>query len=249
MRVPSEEVDKVRKILKQNNFPTKEPELSETARVLGLQRFGKNKWKRSKEIQPFSGKSYTDLWSWIATLASSHYPVLDWLRPAARAIERHAALDKPKAKGTDGFSEAIKLKCSQLYEDILLRGDPTHGNFMVDPNQQWKLYTDASKFVLGAAIYFGNTRVGDVSWLRHLGDIRPIDLLELEAVLKGLNRLVCTWHRALEIKDRLSLIVHVDNQPVLGQLNRRKANHWLSSKGLTSAIVESRLQFVPLLVT
>jgi hypothetical protein len=40
------------------------------------------------------------------------------------------------------------------------------------------------------------------------------------------------------------LVVCVDNAPVVGQLNRKKNNHWKSAHGLMSASSEMRLQMI-----
>ncbi|KAF4646635.1 hypothetical protein FOL47_005875, partial [Perkinsus chesapeaki] len=117
-------------------------------------------------------------------------------------------------------------------------GDPAKGTFMVNPEAPWVLYTDASADAIGACLYFGGDLVEDKSWLRAVKDIRPIDTVELEAALKGLNNVVVPWLRALNIKEGKKLLVYVDNKPVLGQLTRKQSKHWVSSKGLASGAAE-----------
>ncbi|KAF4721489.1 hypothetical protein FOZ63_024998, partial [Perkinsus olseni] len=91
---------------------------------------------------------------------------------------------------------------------------------------------------IGACLYFGNDLVEDKSWLRDVRDIRPIDTVELEAALKGLNNVVVPWLRALGIKHGKKITMYVDNKPVLGQLSRKQAKHWVASKGLASGAAE-----------
>ena len=77
LKVPNELLSNVKKILETNGFPTKAPEPAEQARVLGLQRVGKNRWKRREAISGLSGNTYKDLWSFTAKVCS-HYPIMKW---------------------------------------------------------------------------------------------------------------------------------------------------------------------------
>ncbi|KAF4648099.1 hypothetical protein FOZ61_003157, partial [Perkinsus olseni] len=244
LRVPKSQLDQVVTALNHNGFSLKDPEEAETARILGLQRAAGNIWTRRSPIGPIQGSTYHHLKSWVATLACSHYPVLRWLRPAARGLERIAHLENPSASKSTPLSHTILRKCEALYHDISSRGDPATGTFTVDAGSTWKLFCDASDSGLGACLYFGPSYVEDVSWLRKLNDIRPIDVVELEAVLRGLNALVLPWRRALGLTGQQPVEVYTDNRPVLGQLQRKLASHWHSSKGLTAGSAESRLQMI-----
>ena len=137
-------------------------------------------------------------------------------------------------------------KAEKLVSDINERGDPTCGVFMVDIDQPWRLYTDASKYGIGACLYIGEAYAEDISWLRKVGDVRPIDTVELEAIIRGMNSLLIGWIRALNIKktDKLSVEIYCDNKPVLGQLARKNTDHWQSAKGYCQAATEARLQMI-----
>ena len=238
----SQILEKVTNALTRNGFPTKPPESARTARILGLQLSPNNTWKRREEITPLTGDTYTHLRSWIGGIVA-HYPIMDWLRPAARAVERLAVLLNPKANKKDLIDHKVKEACNLLFQEIQTRGDPTTGVFTVDPTLPWTLYTDASNVGLGACLYFGKTKVEDVSWLRKSGDKRPIDIVELEAVLKGLNLVVSYW-RALKITGQKKLRIAVDNTPTMYQLMRKQQEHWISSRGLTQGTAEVRLQII-----
>ncbi|EEQ99126.1 hypothetical protein Pmar_PMAR023848 [Perkinsus marinus ATCC 50983] len=244
LRVPKSQVDNVVKALNQNGFSLKEPEEAETSGILGLQRIPGNIWTRRSPLGPIQGETYHHLKSWVATLACSHYPVLRWLRPAARGLERIGHLENPSASKSLLLSQNILRKCEALHRDIFSRGDPATGKVTVDAGSTWRLYCDASDLSLGACLYFGSTYVEDVSWLRKLGDIRLIDVVELEAALKGLNTLVLSWRRTLGMTGRQSIEVYTDNRPVLEQLQRKLASHWHSSEGLTVGSAEARLQMI-----
>ena len=239
LRVASADIDRVTSALAANGFETKPPEDGETARVLGLQRGAGNEWTRREAVALSVGSTWADLRSWAATVASAHHPIMGWLRPATRVLERHGRImhDEPTGK----LSEKTCAMWSKLVDMIRQQGDPTHGAFMVDPALQWTLYADASNVGIGGCLFFGSTLVEDASWLRKLGDKRPIDTMELEAVLKAVNALVVPWLRVLSKKE-LKLILYTDNKPVLGQLNRRQAEHSVRTNGYTSATVEARLQ-------
>ncbi len=218
--------------------------------MLGLKLSEDNLWSRAKAIPILQqGSSYKDLHSWIASLACSHYPILKWLRPAARILERLAVILNKKAKPSDPLPEEVLTKSRQLTEDIQSKGDPATGTFSVKTSGEWKLYTDASSIAMGACLYISDKYVEDVGWLRKLTDCRPIDTVELEAVLRGMNALLIPWMRATGLLKGVKVTVFVDNMPTLGQLRRKQGEHWTSAKGLTSAASEARLQMIEDLVS
>jgi transposase InsO family protein len=245
-KVWTNDIQAVRQVFAENGFEIKDPEPAELARVLGLQRVPGHRWRRRAEIPMDVGSTFTELRSWAAIVACAHYPVLRWLRPAVRYLERLGRVATTQM-GYDVLPDKVVSKWQKLIEMIREAGDPTGGRFMVDASLPWTLYTDASNVGLGGALYFGTELVEDVSWLRKLGDVRPIDTVELEAVVKSINSLVLPWMRALDLKS-IHLKLYVDNQPVVGQINRRHAAHSVRPSGYTQGVAEARLQTIEELI-
>ncbi|EER14863.1 hypothetical protein Pmar_PMAR020958 [Perkinsus marinus ATCC 50983] len=71
--------------------------------------------------------------------------------------------------------------------DIVQRGDPIGGMWNYNANQEWVVYTDASKHALGVALTIGGVYVEDSTRLRSVRDCRHINLAELEAAILGLQ--------------------------------------------------------------
>jgi hypothetical protein len=241
LKIEQDRESEVTNALQENGFPTKPSEVFDEAKCLGLLRHGPM-WKRRSEIVEFNGVTFRDLKSWVAIIATSHFPVIGQLRLIARSIERNANVRYPDAKLDDILPGVLHQMARDLYAWVNTNGDPTTGVWSVDVSGKWEMYTDASGIGLGCCLKINGVVVEDCSWLRKLGDVRPIDLAELESVLFAFNRLLLPWLKAAG--GNRSVDVYVDNYPTLHQLQRKQQAHSKCAKGLSSGANEVRLQLI-----
>jgi hypothetical protein len=162
LKLPRSLLPKTVEVLKLNGFPTKPPESFDHAKVLGLRRVSGGGWTRRETIQKFSGVSFRDLKSWVAKIACSHYPVPNWVRPAARALERLANLESIDLDNL--ISGNLLEKCNLFFDLISSAGDPTGGVLEIKAvdHPVGKLYTDASGIATGACLVINGNVVEDV---------------------------------------------------------------------------------------
>ena len=134
----------------------------------------------------------------------------------------------------------------QFKKDLNSKGDSVGSKFSFDINDTWMLYTDASTYAYGCVIKIGETIVLDATWLRQTTDERPINIAELDAVVKGLGLLyqvTKTFNptkKVVKVKTR-DINLLCDNTNTIAWLNRKQASHWKAAKGDSAAIIDSKL--------
>ena len=233
--IPLTDVYRVRSILREHGFETKEPEPVLTSRVLGLQNYPDGTWRRRTDLPKLEKFSKRGVHSWTGKLVS-HLPIAGWLRPCVSALKR---LCSSNFWDDELPSNAIN-SCKKLENMIFARGDPCTGSWHYDKHKPWTLYTDASLAAYGAVLMIGNVYVEDQTYLRSPSDRRHINLAELIAVQKGLH-LVSLYQKALKIDHSFVLQLKCDNKSVVSWLTRAKERHWTSIKGLNAKVIEKTL--------
>lgn len=186
--VPSGKNEDIRQIMLRNGFETKSPLRLCDTRALGLECQVNGAWNRRGEFHLLETLTRRGVHAW-AGKAIAHYPICRWLRPAMSAIKRMSCVgqDSTRIDWDANLVEEVKAACDKLTCDLRVRGDPVTGFWSFNKSHQWKLYTDASKYALGAVLVVGNVYVEDATWLRKAGDCRHINVAELDAVLKGVG--------------------------------------------------------------
>ncbi|KAF4712374.1 hypothetical protein FOZ62_007369, partial [Perkinsus olseni] len=127
-------------------------------------------------------------------------------------------------------------------EHIKREGDPCHGRWLVNPNLEWRLFTDGSSIGMAATIFFGPIKVEDRAWLRKKGCKRHIYVVETEAALRGMN-LVTDYMRAYGRRTQV-LHLYTDNASVQSWLTRKDGRHWGKISGMSKSAIEGRLQLI-----
>jgi len=120
----------------------------------------------------------------------SHVPVGGWLRVACAYIQRSTA--KEKQGWDENVSQCVLNMIEDTMEMIRERGDPAEGRWLVNPDGEVTVWTDASSIALGVMLCVDGDTVEDAAWLRKDQDSSHINLNELGAALHGVN-LAITW--------------------------------------------------------
>ena len=164
------------------------------ARVLGLQLSSEDgvlQWKRRQDsdLSVPTNPTRRNIVSWCGKLVG-HYPVCGWLRPACNWLKRQLGSDAP---WDAVLPESIVRLCRELLAR-LQAADPVQGVWSVtlDESTEWHVWCDASGIALGAVVQVNGSVIEDRSWLRAAKDARHINIVELDAVIKGLN-LATKW--------------------------------------------------------
>ena len=231
-------VDRVVKHLQRFGLQTKPSESMENARVLGLQLRsvpGQGlMWSRSNELPNVEGlqqMSRRELFSVCGKLVS-HYPVAGWLRVACSYMKRCS-------EGTAWEDEIGDRVRGWLQETVrrLRAEDPVGGVWKALVDGESKVWCDASSLALGVIVEIGGKIVEDASWLRKKSDGAHINVVELDAALRGIN-LALKWKlkRLTLVTD--SATVHGWLQSVLTGDQRVKVS------GIAEMLVRRRLAMV-----
>ena len=186
-------LDRVVKHLQRFGLQTKPSESMENARVLGLQlRSAPNEglmWNRSNELPDVEGlhkMSRRELFSVCGKLVS-HYPVAGWLRVACSYMKRCS-------EGV-AWEDEIGGRVRGWLQEVVRRlrlNDPVQGVWKAVVDGENKVWCDASSLALGVIVEMGGKVVEDASWLRKKNDGTHINVVELDAALKGIN-LALKW--------------------------------------------------------
>jgi transposase InsO family protein len=237
-------VPKLENALAKNGFAIKPPEKLVESKALGLQLDSQGIWKRRALFPTLEVKTRRGLHQFCGKVIA-HYPTAGWIRPACAALKRLTCLSERGGKTPswdDPVTPFIEEAIKKFFEDLQKYGDSVKGTWQFNKNEKWSLYTDASKYALGAVLLIGDVVVQDGTWLRKVRDRRQINVAELEAFIKGITQIVCKAKRALRIHDRLDIDVYIDNTSVVSWLKRKEERHWTTSKGDTAEAIEGRLQ-------
>jgi len=245
LHVPATQEAAVVAELSRYGFTTKPAEPLSQARVLGLQlktaSDGTIRWSRrdGQSVMVPQSPTKRQVFSWCGTVIG-HYPICGWLRPACSYLKRMAC------DGGHGWDEVVPDVVQRYMVEVhnkLKAGDPTHGvwNASIRPDDQCRLWCDASGIAYGVVLESGGHTIEDRSWLRKKDDTRHINVAELESVIKALT-LATEWNvRNVQLL--------TDSKTVVGWLHTVLSNtHRLKTSGLHSVLVRQRLQIIASIV-
>ena len=219
--------------LAQYGLVTKQPEMINGARALGLQirenKLGQLMWSRGNDL-PIVPESVTrrELFS-VCGMLTGHYPVAGWLRIACSFVKRHS----------DGsrWDDLIGDTACAMLRDIILKvehQDPVRGAWCVSSARSCDLWCDASSLATGCAVEIDGVIVEDGAWMRKKDDNAHINLSELDAILKGVN-MALKW----SVSD---INIKTDSATVYGWLNSSLySTHTIKTKGMNEMLVKRRL--------
>ena len=219
--------------LAQYGLVTKQPEMINGARALGLQirenKLGQLMWSRGNDL-PIVPESVTrrELFS-VCGMLTGHYPVAGWLRIACSFVKRHS----------DGsrWDDLIGDTACAMLRDIILKvehQDPVRGAWCVSSARSCDLWCDASSLATGCAVEIDGVIVEDGAWMRKRDDNAHINLSELDAILKGVN-MALKW----SVSD---INIKTDSATVYGWLNSSLySTHTIKTKGMNEMLVKRRL--------
>ncbi|EER05444.1 gag/pol/env polyprotein, putative, partial [Perkinsus marinus ATCC 50983] len=234
----------VEKALAQDDLSTKPPQTLAGSSVLGVTITPVGRWTRKKPIDlttlPTTRKALASLLGKL----TAHYPVCGWLRLTCALFTRILALAAPAA--TRHYDYSIPTNISTAYSHVLqyirTYGDPIGGVWQITASDPWVLFTDASAIGCAAVLCVGDVLCEDRAWLRDRDCKRHINILEVEAVLRGLG-IVIDYMQAICIA-RCSLTIRTDNMSVVAWLSRSTSRHWTKIHGLFRNAIESRIQLI-----
>lgn len=241
MPCPKEQVAKLREIVRKNGFDIKEPEEMDRAKALGLRITPQGNWMRRSTFPDLeSNITRRTIHQWCGKI-TAHYPSCGWLRPACSQLKRLTTMPLNGKSPTwdEPVQQCIVQAVHKFQQEIQKRGDSVGGIWSFNKDHDWELFTDASKYAWGAVVRIGGVIVSDATWLRKVTDIQPINVAELEGVVKGIA-FVYQMMKALG-KKNLRLTVFCDNANAVSWLNRKEARHWSTVTGVNAAVVDSKL--------
>jgi ribonuclease HI len=112
--------------------------------------------------------------------------------------------------------------------------DPVRGAWLVDPDGELTVWTDASQTAMGVVTECAGNVIQDAAWLRSSNDLSHINRSELEAVIKGLT-LALRWKRR-------QMTIVTDSATVAGWLRaviEKRQN--VKTKALEEVLIRRRL--------
>mgnify|MGYP003417316483 FL=1 len=224
--------------LKRYGLVTKEHEDVDDMRVLGLQLRGKNESRRWWVRSPLGdlknereGCTRRDVFSICGKLIG-HYPICGYLRIECSMIKR----GMKGTKWDDFAGDETKRQLKMLLERVE-REDPAEGVWSVNVSEKVSVYTDASSIALAVYVEQSGKCLEDAAWLRKSGDVRHINVAELDALIKGI---------AMVIEWRFSdVIIKCDSTSVVAWvtafLTKSKKVH---VKGMHELLIKRRLEII-----
>ena len=163
--------------------------LQDGVRVFGLQVWGEDNslyWRRGNKI-PDMPRVLTrqNVFSLYGKLVR-HLPVGGWLRVAVAFIKRRASditagLDNKIANTQNCQHTMIKEVLTGVHKE-----DPAWGRWCVD-GQVLSVWVDASSLATSMSLVYDGAVVEDACWLQPQKDSQHINLMELDAIIKGIN--------------------------------------------------------------
>jgi len=125
--------------------------------------------------------------------------VAGWLRVACGYLQRCTAAER-----TDWDCE-VSLEMQKKVRDVKImlieQGDPVKGIWSVDIRQNAVLWVDASKIAIGVALEIGGSIVEDAAWLRKEKNSALINIIKLDAAIRGINLCLRWGVRAIHTDD------------------------------------------------
>ena len=140
--------------------------------------------------------------------------------------------------GCDGaWDDPVDNTVRMLANELLVRAkqeDPVRGRWWVNPAGSVTVWTDASSLAMGIALEVDGNVVEDATWLRKESDYSHINVSELEAVSRGINRAIEWGFRAVTVAtDSRTVVSWMDNS-IEGRSRVR-------TKGAAEMLVKRRL--------
>ena len=156
-----------------------------------------------------------------------------WLLVACGVLKRRASL---VTKGWDDETRDKLLHC-MISEtvDSVQRDDPTHGDWCVD-DRELNVWVDAISLAIGVALERHDTVLKDACWLQSEKNAQHINLVELDAVLKGIN-LALQWQgKVLHVKTDSVCMHHWVSDTLTGRMrvHTKAANEMLIRRRLNT---------------
>ena len=233
--------------LRENGFPTKEPEKvggEKACKVLGF-KVKNGRWSRKQDIALDSFrnvKSLRELAGSIGQLSPNHYPVQRWLRPLANAIR--SRMGQEASMGWNGCpSEELNALVSTLVTRLETEGDPIGGVWQIPTNSEWHVWTDASKEAVGYCIQVDGEVIEDASFRSSTREMKiHINVRELDAVVLALSRLYQISRIRKERIQRITLLC--DNRSVVSWIESVLRDDRIRLTTMSYVLVEHRLELI-----
>ncbi|XP_036361043.1 uncharacterized protein LOC118764383 [Octopus sinensis] len=216
--------------LKSFGLIAKPPEAMEGGAARGLKlwrdKVGALVFRRGNEI-PELGASMNrrELFTVCGKLVG-RYPIAGWLRTACSFIKRQAEGVK--------WNDRVGEKTTDMIQEVLVRvraEDQVKGSWYVPKSKSGIVWCDASSIAIGVVLEVGGIMVEDAAWLRKIDGCNHINVVELDAVLKGVNLALKWGLHAIEIS--------TDSATVLGWVTAVITNEWrVRTKGAAEMLVK-----------
>ena len=147
-----------------------------------------------------------------------HFPVCGWLRVACSILKRRASA---VTKGWDDEAKDAPLhRMVTETLDSVQQYDPVRGDWSVE-GHELNVWVDASSLVIRVVLERQKTLLEDACWLRPENDAQHINIVELDAVLKGVN-LALQWQcTVLHIKTDSVCVYHWVTDTLTGRARVR----------------------------
>ena len=227
-------VEKVRRHLGKYGLVTKDPQPLDGGSALGLRIHrgvdGDLWYRRGNSLPEEVSANLTrrELFS-ICGKVVGHYPIVGWARLACSFVKRMA-----KGEHWDDF---VGHEALTVVRDILCQVrecDPVNGPWTVPCEESGVVWCDASCVGLGAMLEIGGRVAEDVAWLRKKEDFNHINVVELDALVKGLN-LAVKWNLK-------HVVLMTDSATVFGWVRLTLSGERnIRTKGAAEVIIKRRL--------
>ena len=190
---------------------------------------GKLVFGRGTEIPEVQGDlTKRELFSVCGKLVG-HYPIVGWLRVAYSFIKRQ----------TNGgwWEEEIDHEVQCMIQEVITevkKGDPVKAEWHIGRSKEEVICCDASSLALGAILEIGGAMAEDAVWLRKKNDNAHINVVELDATMKGVNLALKWGLQAVEIRTNSATVALWIKSEVSG--DRR-----IKTKGAAEMLIKRRL--------
>ena len=228
-------VEKVRDYLACYGLVCKTPErVRDGCRVLGLWvcgREGEVRWKRGNQVPEVPAVLTRRAVFSLCGKLTSHFPVGNWLRPAAAFIKR--AVNQATEAWDDEADDSGSLRA--MIDDVLRRVqvcDPVKGKYEVS-GEEATVWVDASSLAIGAVVAVKGEVIEDACWLRS-DSYAHINMAELDAVVKGVNMALTWGMKTIHLRTDSQTVFHWVSEAVSGRSR-------LKTKAASEMLIRRRL--------
>ena len=239
--------DAVVRRLRDNGFPTKEPEKvggEKACKVLGF-KVRNGRWSRKQDISLESFrdvKSLRELAGSIGQISPNHYPVQRWLRPLANAIRSRMGQEASMGWNSSP-SEELNALVATLVARLEAEGDPIGGIWQIPPGHAWSVWTDASREAVGFCLQIAGETVEDASFRSSAREMKiHINVRELDAVVLALSRLYQISRIRKERIEQITLFC--DNKSVVSWIGSVLRDDRIRLTTMSYVLVENRLELI-----